>query len=233
MNLQQPITTGQSHMAECFSALDQKQITLEVGRDFEKFAEIIEVERPSQKLGDPFNFTKQFLPASRGFWIIGRNPSGKLMHTQAVRLLHLRQQTLAAYMANHYKEFPPGGVEIDFDQSWYHPGPGAGRISGRVAYHGEMWVDNTCGTYRGGKLVDILARVAFLKIEEKLKASHVFGYMLRSVARRGLAEREGYLHIDPYCLSWKLQEREEAFDCNMVYMDRADMQHSIEVPLLC
>jgi hypothetical protein len=220
-----------SQISECISNLAARKITLEIQNDFNQYAEIVRYERQVQALGAPFDHKKQFIPAHRGFWILGRNPDGVLMHTQAVRLLDLRNQNLGSYMTHHYEKFPPGGADVDWSKSWYRPGPGSKKITGQVAYHGEMWVDGSAGDYRGRGLVDILARIAFIQIQEQLNADHVFGYMLRSVARKGLAEREGYLHNDPYCLSWKLNDRVEPLDCNMVYMSAEDMDYSIDVPI--
>jgi hypothetical protein len=55
--------------------------------------------------------------------------------------------------------------------------------------------------------------------------------MPRSIARRGLAEREGYMHVDPFCLSWKITGQNKPVEGNMVYMGHEDIQHIIHVPL--
>jgi len=231
MGLQFKPSTNYSYTQECLSLLDDRQLSVTIGTDFSEYARIVETERGVLPLGPPFDYRRQFMPASRGFWIIGRSPEGTLVHTQAIRLLDLRRQTLAAYMMGHYRKFPPGGLTVNDEKSWYRPGPGAHQIRGLAAYHGEVWLDGTCGRYRGGGLVDVLARLAFLTCENKWSMDYVFGFMLRSVARKGLAEREGYMHADPYCLSWTVEERAASLDCNMVYMSGEDIQHLMHVPL--
>ncbi|WP_319825592.1 hypothetical protein [Thalassovita sp.] len=221
---------GARLLTEAVTSLQSNQLFLTVGDDFEEYARIVADGRPEQPLGPPFDPAKQFLPSARGIWVIGRNAQGHLVHTQAMRLLDLCDQTLARYMSARFAEFPPGGVGIDMEGSWFRPGPGAKRITGRACYHGEMWMKDD-PAYRGRGLIDYLARFSFLTAMLHWQPDFIFGFMLRQVARRGLAEREGYMHVDPYCLSWKIEGRNEPFDCNMVWMDIEDIRHVIHVPL--
>lgn len=221
---------GSRLLTEAVQTLQANQIFLTVGDDFEQYAKIVKEGRPEQPLGPPFDPEKQFLPAARGIWVVGHNAQGQLVHTQGMRLLDLCDQTLARYMSARFAEFPPGGVDIDMGGSWFRPGPGAKRITGRACYHGEMWVKDD-PIYRGRGLIDYLARFAFLTAMLNWQPDFVFGFMLRSIARRGLAEREGYMHCDPYCLSWQIEGRNEPVDCNMVWMDIEDIRHVIHVPL--
>ena len=124
---------GARLLHETTQTLQSNQIFLTVGDDFEHYARQVRAGRPEQPLGPPFDPEKQFLPASRGIWVLGHNAQGQLVHTQAMRLLDLCDQTLARYMSSRYGEFPPGGVEIDMEGSWFRPGPGAKRITGRAA----------------------------------------------------------------------------------------------------
>ncbi len=221
---------GARMLTETVSTLQANQIFVTVGDDFEEYARIVKEGRPEQPLGPPFDPEMQFLPTSRGIWVVGHNPQGQLVHTQAMRLLDLCDQTLARYMSSRYGEFPPGGVGIDMDGSWFRAGPGAKRITGRACYHGEMWLKDDAA-YRGRGLIDHLARFAFLTALLHWQPDFIFGFIVRTVARRGLAEREGYMHSDPYCLSWKIDGRNEPLDCNMVWMEIDDIRHVMHVPL--
>ncbi len=225
----QDVFDGARYLSETANALKSQHLHIEVGDDFERYAQIVKDGRPEQPLGPPFDPTKQFLPAARGIWIIGRNSKGVLVHTQAMRLLDLYDQTLARYLSSRFGDFPPGGVGIDHDGSWFRPGPGAAKITGRAVYHGEMWLKDD-SAYRGRGLIDLLARFSFLTAMLHWQPDFLFGFMLRPIARRGLAEREGYMHCDPYCLSWKIEGRNEPLDCNMVWMALEDLRHVMHVP---
>ncbi|SEP82012.1 hypothetical protein [Thalassovita taeanensis] len=220
---------GARFLTETMNTLSANQIYLTVGDDFDEYARLVSQGRPEQPLGPPFDPKKQFLPSARGFWVVGRNPQGQVVHTQAMRLLDLCDQTLARYMSARFGDFPPGGAGIDMDGSWFRPGPGAKRITGRAVYHGEMWLKDD-PIYRGRGLIDVLARFAFLTSMLNWQPDFVFGFMLRPIARRGLAEREGYMHSDPYCLSWKIEGKNKPMDCNMVWMGLEDIRHVIHIP---
>ena len=226
----QDVFNGARYLNETVTTLTAHQLDLTVGDDFEEYATLVRAGRPEQPLGPPFDPSKQFLPKARGIWVIGRNPKGELVHTQAMRLLDLYDQTLARYLSSRYEEFPPGGVKVDMENSWFRAGPGASHITGRAVYHGEMWMADD-SAYRGRGLIDVLARFAFLTAMLHWQPDFVFGFILRPVARRGLAEREGYMHSDPYCLSWQIEGRNEPLDCNMVWMALDDLRHVMHVPL--
>lgn len=221
---------GARMLTDTVATLQSNQIFVTVGDDFDEYARIVNAGRPEQPLGPPFDPEKTFLPTARGIWVVGHNSQGQLVHTQAMRLLDLCDQTLARYLTARFAEFPPGGVGIDMEGSWFRPGPGAKRITGRACYHGEMWLKDDAA-YRGRGLIDHLARFAFLTALLHWQPDFVFGFMVRTIARRGLAEREGYMHSDPYCLSWKIEGRNEPLDCNMVWMEIDDIRHVMHVPL--
>jgi len=227
----QDVFDGAQLLCENITALRQEQLFLTMGDDFDEYSQIVANHRPDQPLGAPFDPSKQFLPRSKGIWVIGRNAKGQVVHTQAMRLLDLADQSLAQYMQARFHDFPPGGVDLDLEGSWFRPGPASYRINGRVCYHGEMWLNDESGAYRGRGVVDILSRVAFLSCLIHWQPDFLIGFMLRPVARRGLAEREGYMHTDPYCLSWKVRNRNTPLDCNMVWMGHDDLRHIMHVPL--
>ncbi|WP_339768109.1 hypothetical protein [uncultured Pseudosulfitobacter sp.] len=225
------IFEGSRLLTETVELLAQRQLYLTVGDDFNHYKALISQYRPNQPVSLPFDPAQSDLSGGQGFWSVGRNPQGKIVQTQAVRLIDLQGQTLADYMERNFRAYPPSGVPIDLDDSWYRSGPGARRMSGLVCYHGEMWINPEEGNYRGRGIVDILARFAFLSSQLHWQPDYVFGFMPRAIARRGLAEREGYMHVDPLCLSWKITGQNKPVEGNMVYMGHEDIQHIIQVPL--
>ncbi len=227
----QDVFEGSRMLTETNDLLAQRQLYVTVGDDFREYRNLVTKYRPKQPVSLPFDPDTSDLTNERGFWAVGRNPTGKIVQTQAVRLVDLKGGTLAQHMDANFRDYPPSGVPIDLADSWYSSGPGARRITGRVCYHGEMWINPDEGNYRGRGIVDILARFAFLSSMLQWNPDYVFGFMPRTIARRGLAEREGYMHVDPYCLSWKISGQNKPVEGNMVYMGYEDMQHIIHVPL--
>jgi hypothetical protein len=230
MSILEKIVLEKTLRDQCIAMLAKREMHIEIGHDFTEYAKVIRTERSFQPLAPPFDPEKQFIPTQRGFYILGRCPDGKLVHNQAMRLIDLRNLPLSTYMQRRYKEFLPTNVTIKEDSTWFRAGPGASQITGHTAYHGDLWVSPDNGTYRGGGFVDILARLAFLVCLDYFNADFVYGLMVRKLARRGLAEREGYMHVDPYCMGWATEEHDTPFVTNMIYMTNADLRYLIEVP---
>jgi hypothetical protein len=147
-----------------------------------------------------------------------------------MRLIDLGHQSLSEYLRQNFRAFPPPGVPIDYANSAYNPGPGARRIFGRVAYHGEVWIKDD-PAYRGRGLIDIVARFAFLSASMAWKPDFVYGFIPRGIMRRGLAEREGYMHSDPFALSWCIEGSNQPIIANLVWMALDDIRYVVHVPL--
>lgn len=224
------IYDGAQLMCRTLRMLDEVQLSITVGDDFHAYARIIADERTEQPLGPPFDPTRHDLTGGRAFWIIGRNPQGELVHSQAMRLLDLGNQNFADFLRHGFHTFPPPGVPIDYENSAYNPGPGARRITGRVAYHGELWIRDD-PSYRGRGVVDYLARFAFLSASMHWQPDFLAGFVARGNARRGLIERLGYMHCDPFALTWKVEGRNQPFIANLVWMNLDDVHHVTHVPL--
>ena len=135
------VFNGAQMLCESIATLRDNQLFLTTGDDFADYAAIVARHRPDQPLGPPFDPAQKLLPHSKAIWVVGRNGAGQVVHTQAMRLLDLGEQTLAQYLQARFHDFPPAGLDINHDGSWFRPGPAAHRIRGRVCYHGEMWAE--------------------------------------------------------------------------------------------
>ena len=88
---------GAQFVSRAADIVRQKGISLHVGTDFDEYAEIVREYRPEQPLGPPFDPQIHDLRQSTGFWIVGRNEKSEIVHTQAMRILDLKDHTNGAY----------------------------------------------------------------------------------------------------------------------------------------
>jgi hypothetical protein len=209
-----------------------KGIILHTGTNFDEYAELVAQYRPQSPLGAPFDPKLHNLDQSNAFWIAGRNDNDELVHTQAVRLLDLKQQTLAEYLKDNFRDFPPGGVPLDMDASNYQAGPGATRIRGRLAYHGEVWLKPGDSSYRGTGIAAVLGRYAQAMAMMAWSPDYVFGFMPQSIAFGGFAEREGYVHSEPGALNWYHAETGDVMKGFLIYNERYDLDWMLEMPVM-
>lgn len=208
---------------------EERGMLLEVGSDFDEYAKIIASERKEQPLGDPFNPEIQDLSDGKAFWITGWTRDGTLVHTQAMRRVVL-QTSMADYLEEHYLEFPPAGLDIDFERSRYIPGPGARRIRGVTAYQGEVWLKPGEKSFRQTGIAGALARFGLASCVLRWSPDYIFGFMPEKHAFRGLMERQGYMHSDPGALFWQIAGANQMLRGFLIWMGREDLTHMMGIP---
>lgn len=223
--------TGEERFAATgLSILERIGIDLQVGSDFEEYRTLLAEGRPDHILGAPFDPLRHDLNSVNAFWVIGRDASGKIMHTQALRLLDLNGVSVGTYLRKAFLEFPPSGLDLDLNRSRYKAGPGAKQIFGKVVYHGEVWMGGDPGQFRGSGISSLLGRYAFLSAIQKWNPDYMIGFMPKPVANKGFVSRQGYMHVEPYALRWFLKGRAMPLEGMMVYMSREDMRFVLDMP---
>tara|TARA_R110002049_G_scaffold44333_2_gene129748 strand:- start:7789 stop:8505 length:717 start_codon:yes stop_codon:yes gene_type:complete len=202
-----------------------------IGSDFDEYREIIGDERKVQQLGSPFNSQMHELSSANAFWLIGRNADGELIHTQAAKGINLGGKNLSGYLLRQYKAFPPPLAGVNLEKSRYRATPGAHRIRGHVIYHGEVWMAPDESRYRGVGLSTVLARTGLLEILRRWDPDYIYGFMLRSVAFKGFAERMGYMHNEPGALLWSVDGRDAQIEAFLTYLSREDARFLLDIPV--
>lgn len=210
--------------------LERAGVHLTTGSDFREYKELLAEGRPDHIVGAPFDPELHDLNEQTAMWIIGRDDDGHVMHAQALRTLELKGRNLGTYLRQSFRDFPPSGLDLDMGRSRYKAGPGAKRITGRVVYHGEVWMGGAPGQFRGTGVSSILGRYAFLTAIRKWAPDYLVGFMPKPVAYKGFVERQGYMHAEPFALQWFIKGKPEPLDGMMVYMSLEDMQFALGLP---
>ncbi|MBW4707299.1 hypothetical protein KX928_05815 [Roseobacter sp. YSTF-M11] len=222
---------GAQFVATSRDILLQNQITVTIGTNFLEYRQLLRDERPQQVMGAPFDPDVHDLNHKNAFWLIARDSDGLLMHTQASRLIDLKQQSLSGYMLKKFREFPPAIPDLDLERSRYRASPGANRITGQVVYHGEVWMGDT-GQYRGTGLSTVLARYGIHEAMCRWNPDYIFGFMARTVAYKGFAERMGYMHNEPGALRWYRKGHEAPLEGFVSYLSNEDTRYLLEMPVV-
>ena len=204
-------------------------ISLRTGSDFEEYRAILAEARPDHDLGVPFEPTRHALTEANAYWMVGYDEHGDIMHTQALKKLSLGQLHLGDYLNKNLRSFEPSQMEIDYSRTIYRPGPGAQRMKGEIAYHGEFWVGGTPGQFRGTGLSTLLGRHAFLTAMIRWQPDFFFGFMSKPLVFKGFAARFGYMHIDPGAIRYVLKDTGEGFEGIMGYMSHDDIRYMLDM----
>ena len=87
------------------------------------------------------------------------------------------------------------------------------------------------GKYRGVGLSTVLARTGLLEVVRRWDPDYVYGFMLRSVAFKGFAERMGYMHNEPGALMWHIHGREAPIEAFLTYLSQEDARYLLDIPV--
>jgi hypothetical protein len=227
--LVQPVKNVDLFEAACSNVLLEHGMRLVVGSDFHEYSALVHSSRPNHLVGMPFDPDLNDLNETNAFWIVGLNDAGDVVHSQALRMLDLENATLGMYLLRNFRSFPPPGVDIDFDRSRYRAGPGAMRMSGRVAYHGEFWLHDQPGEYRGRGLSTVLSRQGFCRAMTRWDPDHIVAFMASRVAHKGLAARAGWMHTEPSALRWYIKEQDMPIEGFLGYVHREDIHYLLDI----
>lgn len=135
----------------------RKGIKLFIGFDFHEYVSITRATPTKEPTYPTFRPDRSPIRPGEGYWIIGVDTNNDVAASEAARLYDLSESNFAEHLQS-LKVFCA-------DRAIYsHPedrctciAPGAKTITGKVAYHGDLWVRRD---FRGQGLREIITRVA-------------------------------------------------------------------------
>ncbi len=202
-------------------------IFLETGTDFQFFKEItLKLQRDTQ-LGPKFDPDCDRYVVGTAFWVIGRNASGKIVHTQAISLENLTGLSLSTYLQKRFTEFIPFQTDPQFTR--FFPGPGSRSMLGVICYHGEFWLQGGANCYRGVGLATPLTRYALLLAMMIWSPDYIFAFMRSEIAHKGLAAKAGFMHTEPDSITWKRMGDSKIHKSWTVWLGREDIHHLMKL----
>lgn len=154
------------------------------------------------------------MTSENALWIVGRTAEGKIMHTQALRMLDMDGLSIGEYFTQRFRA-----------------GPSAKKMRGTCAYQGEYWIAPGNNGLRGRSLSAVLGRFAFVQAMQHWDPDHIMAFMVKAKAMRGLAEQGGYMHTQPGALRWHIRGVEMPVEGFMLHMDRDDLHYVLNLPL--
>ena len=205
--------------------LDASGVTLTVGLNFAKYHRIMRQVRPDHPMSPPFDPARHDLANDSAFWILGRDQTGAVVHSQALRLINLGESSLGSYLRTTFRDFAPPMVGVDLARSRYRPAPATERMFGRVAYHGEFWIGGVPGQFRGRGLAAAFTAIGFAQAQALWNPDHLFAFIADKVAFKGLPARAGWMHQQPGAVSWAMHGSAQTIDGFMAYNAREDVSY--------
>ncbi len=206
--------------------LENEGIFVEIGSDFAAFRRLRNKQSERSKLYPMFDVSNSFVDGSNAFWVCGFDADGELIHTQAIRLLELNDQSLTDHLRIHRHKYITPGSTPDPDRTFFSHLPSLDKMSGRVGYHGEFWIKGGTVGRRSQGLTSVLSRLAFEFSMKLWSPDFMFGLVPTQLATRGVAVRYGYVHAE--FGAWLGPEQEVTSEEMLVWMSNEDLQTLLE-----
>ncbi|WP_322884537.1 hypothetical protein U8C35_29190 (plasmid) [Sinorhizobium medicae] len=197
---------------------------LTMGDDFEEYVGITS-RLPGKPATTP-NFRPDCsdLSLENAFWIIGRDREGRVAHVQAMRLDDLSDTNIAEHLESLRACFTDPNVKAGPGSSCISSAPTARRITGLVAYHGDIWLRED---FRGRGLATLIGRIAFGLAWAKWSPDFIYALVARWNIEKGIVDRYGYLHREPHGSVLRLPAHRIDDDDWLVWLTRDELLRTL------
>lgn len=218
------------HIRDCIDLAASLGLTLSVGSDFSQFIRFSDNQPLRHPVNPAFNPQHCDLGPANAFWLIGKSRDRELVLTQAIKLLPLGEKSLGRYMADDAWEFRTHGYNLDAERTEVCLTPDAARLSGRITYHGELWLKGGKDGIRGGCLATIVTRLMIMLALVRWNPDGMIGLQSPTTSCRGLAVREGYLRTEQRSIVWYQKGSNIPMEDWLVWMTREEAMFNLRLP---
>jgi hypothetical protein len=172
---------------------------LMVSDDFRNFAEL-RTQHRGGKVAPFFDPDVNVGLDKRGFWVGAKNATGTVVCLQAFRIDTVEPNLADWALGWHMGLYLRRGELLVPRQISPPASSISERISGRIAYHGELWIDPKL---RGNGLLETLPRMGMLLAVIKWQPEAIWALIGESMATRGQITRLGYNHLERGFFQWE------------------------------
>ncbi|WP_350333422.1 hypothetical protein [Coralliovum pocilloporae] len=202
----------------------EQNLEIRVEYDFDRLNEVCQ-SFEGKELSEQFQTRYfDFTPAN-AFWLAISEPGGRIISVVAARFEDLSGIRLSDHWLQQQKRIyidPYGGDARLAEQSC----PGAEQITGRVVYHGDMWLEKE---YRGGPLAMLITRLSQLMVYAKWQPDYIYCFMSEKLVQRGFSTGQGYAHMQPVGTHWLVAPHHIPADDWLLWNARSDLTYLARV----
>ncbi|MGY4509704.1 hypothetical protein [Bradyrhizobium sp. USDA 3650] len=172
-------------------AASQRGIKLSLGDDFREYVSITQSTPTKGPTSPVFRPDRSPIESGEGFWVVGRDKGNEVAVLQAVRLYDLSSSNLAEHLESLKAFYASPTQHAHPHDKCVSIAEGAKRMTGKVAYHGDVWVRRD---YRGAGMTSILAGLAFGVSFAIWAPDFVCALVAHWAIYKGVVSRYGYTH---------------------------------------
>ncbi|MGI9352117.1 MAG: hypothetical protein ACR2O3_11180 [Rhizobiaceae bacterium] len=200
------------------------------GSDFSFFTSIPKLQTARHNINPAFDPINAELNERNAFWMIVVNDANEIVGTQAMQILPMQGASLGDYLEKNIWNFRTYGYDLDQKKTQWYLTSEASKMTGVVAYHGELWLDGSQSGLRGGSMAVMLTRLMILVGMLKWAPDYFIGLQSPLTSCRGLAVREGYMHTEQRSILWYQKKSDTPMEDWLVWMSKEEAEFNLRLP---
>lgn len=206
-------------------AASRKGISLSIGFDFHEYVSITEATPTKRRTYPNFRPDRSSIKSGEGYWIIGVDRNNEVGLTDAARLYDLSQSNFAEHLESLKAFYADPDIHAHPDDRCTCTAPSAKKMTGKVAYHGDLWVRKD---FRGQGLSKVAAAIAhgvsFAMWAPDFLCSLVASFSLD----KGLVSQYEMLHHEAGGSILQLVEEDIVDDDWLIWLTGEELRNQIE-----
>jgi len=207
-------------IADRLSVLKEHGITLTISHDMQAMYAIAD-QLKGKEISPLFNRKFFDVLPDNSFWIYGTDSDGEIIHIQASKMDDTGKCNLEQLLNQQLRR----SFNVDTEEEVVGC-PATREISGKIAYHGDMWLSPKC---RGLKLGDLLGQIGLLVTFNCFKPDYVYGFLEGELSNTGFLFRQGYWNFQPLNKEWVLAHPWLYQEDWLVYMSQDNLEYLLVI----
>ncbi|MGY8678612.1 hypothetical protein Q2941_12525 [Bradyrhizobium sp. UFLA05-153] len=206
-------------------AAAEKGIKLSIGFDFNEYISITETAPNKRRTYPNFRPDRSPINTGEGYWIIGVDKKNELALTDAARLYDLSHSNFAEHLQSLKAFYATPAIHAHPEDRCTCRAPSAKKMTGKVAYHGDLWIRRD---FRGQGLAKITAGIAHGVSFAMWAPDFLCSLVARFSVDKGLIAQYEMLHHEPGGSILQLVEEDIVDDDWLIWLTGGELKDQVE-----
>ncbi|MGV7218876.1 hypothetical protein [Bradyrhizobium sp. UFLA05-112] len=206
-------------------AAAQKGIRLSIGFDFHEYVSITRATPTKGPTYPNFRPDRSPIKSGEGYWIIGVDKNNDVAVLEAARLYDLSHSNFAEHLQSLKAFYADPTIHAHPLDRCTCTAPSAKKITGKVAYHGDLWVRKD---FRGQGVPKIIAGILHGVTFAMWAPDFLCSLVARWSLEKGLVARYEMLHHEPGGSILQLVEEDIVDDDWLIWLTREELRSQVE-----
>lgn len=206
-------------------AAAQRGIKLSLGFDFHEYVGITGNTPTKGRTYPNFRPDRSPIKSGEGYWIMGVDENNQVALTDAARLYDLSHSNLAEHLQSLKAFYANPTIHAHPQDRCICKAPSANKITGKIAYHGDLWVRSD---FRGQGLAKITAGIAHGVSFAMWAPDFLCSLVGRFSLDKGLVTQYEMLHHEPAGSILQLVEENITDDDWLIWLTGEELRSQVE-----